>query len=246
MSVTLNTQLIEAAKDGDVNAVELALQAGADARADEDFALRWAAENGHKEVVALLLKYGSDVHADNDLALRWAAIDGHTDVVDLLLKAGADVHTDDDAALRYSAERGYLDVVDLLLKSGANIHAVNDYALRWASEHGQTSVVNTLIQHGADLTMLHKSQLNKNQITDILKQYAATAYRGYEAVMMLEDESCLDVLCHLHPNLKPEQSREELAMFEALGLDTVQMAEMWCAQRSHPHVTKEVSPCQTL
>jgi hypothetical protein len=84
--VNLEKQLIEAADKGHTETVALLLEKGADIRADDDGALRWAADGGHTETVALLLNRGADIHADKDHALRWAALNGHTETVALLLK----------------------------------------------------------------------------------------------------------------------------------------------------------------
>ena len=106
VKLSLDRQLIRAAKKGYLSLVKEVLDRGADIHAPQggDKALRLAAEHGHLEVVKLLLDRGADIHAQNDYALRWAARNGH------------------------------LDVVELLLDRGANIHAQNDYALNWLQQ----------------------------------------------------------------------------------------------------------------
>jgi ankyrin repeat protein len=80
---------------------------------DEDFAN--ASRNGYTEVVQLLLNAGADVRAGNDYAIRRASYYGHTEVVQLLLNAGADVHAKDDYTIRYASAYGHTEVVQLLL-----------------------------------------------------------------------------------------------------------------------------------
>jgi len=65
-------------------AMELALQHGADVHADNDYALRSASYNGRLPVVQFLVQHGADVHACNDSALHWASGNGHLAVVQFL------------------------------------------------------------------------------------------------------------------------------------------------------------------
>jgi hypothetical protein len=67
-----------------LEAMELALQHGANVHADNDYALRWASDKGHLPVVQFLVQHGANVHADNDYALRWASRNGHLPVVQFL------------------------------------------------------------------------------------------------------------------------------------------------------------------
>ena len=60
------------------------VQHGANIRAGEDWALRYASHNGHLEVVKHLVEQGADIHAYNDQALEWAAAEGRLDVVNYL------------------------------------------------------------------------------------------------------------------------------------------------------------------
>ena len=124
-------------------AIRLAIQAGADVHAADDYALRLASESGHLPVVELLVKAGANVHADNDSALRWASASGHLAVVQFLVASGANVHANNNLALFYASENGHLPIVEFLIKAGANA-ADNDYALRWASSHGHLPVVEVL------------------------------------------------------------------------------------------------------
>ncbi len=64
---SLNDKLIELAKSGHTDAVELCLKLGVDIHALEDHSLRWASHNGHTDTVRLLLDKG----ANKDKALAW-------------------------------------------------------------------------------------------------------------------------------------------------------------------------------
>jgi ankyrin repeat protein len=69
--------------------VKLLLDAGANVRAEVDWALRLASMRGHTETVKLLLDAGANVHARGDLALRWASTNGHTETMKVLEAAMA-------------------------------------------------------------------------------------------------------------------------------------------------------------
>lgn len=93
-----NAQLIQAAENGNLPAVQTALTEGADVNAkdtDGVTALWIAAQEGHTEVVKLLLEKGADVNVRVTInnvewtILRAAKRMRHTDIVQLLKKAGA-------------------------------------------------------------------------------------------------------------------------------------------------------------
>lgn len=92
--------LLDAARDGQVDSVLAILQDTADSRLmdqrDENgcTALHWAADRGQHEVIQILLDKGATIDAcDNDglTALQYAAIAEQLSSFKLLLKAGADV-----------------------------------------------------------------------------------------------------------------------------------------------------------
>ncbi len=66
-------------------------QHGANVRADDDYALRFASERGHLDVVQYLVEQGADIHADNDDAVRRASRNGHFHILSYLMDQGANV-----------------------------------------------------------------------------------------------------------------------------------------------------------
>ena len=86
--------LIDAAKNGDIEAVKQHLAAGADVNAktgDGTTPLHYAAAKGSKEIAELLIAKGADVNAkmDNgDTPLDQAITNHRTEVADLLRKHG--------------------------------------------------------------------------------------------------------------------------------------------------------------
>jgi ankyrin repeat protein len=91
----LNQQLIEAAKEGDLERVKALIAAGANVNAKKNYgetALMYTAMLGHTEITQLLIKKGADVNAktkDGETALSLAKEQGHDEIVKLLIDAGA-------------------------------------------------------------------------------------------------------------------------------------------------------------
>ena len=105
-SLTVEGQLFEAAKTGDVAALTTLLDAHPDKLRARNKPYEWtllhaAASEGQLAAVDLLLRRGLDVNArekgDNTYAMHWAAATGKVDVVRRLIDAGGDVvgHGDD-------------------------------------------------------------------------------------------------------------------------------------------------------
>lgn len=68
----LNVAFFHAARSGNMEVVELCLEAGVDIHFLSDVALRGAAEAGQTGMVAYLLRHGADAHAKGDEPLRLA------------------------------------------------------------------------------------------------------------------------------------------------------------------------------
>ena len=127
--MSLDSELLEAARKGDVRKVRELLDRGANVNARDEYGwtpLHLAAYRGYAEVARLLLDRGANVDARDDVGdtpLHWAAHDGHLDVVELLLEHGADVNArakDGATPLHAAAVNGRVDVVELLLEWGAD------------------------------------------------------------------------------------------------------------------------------
>ena len=108
-SLTIDGQLFDAARKGDVDKLKSLLDAHPDKlyarnRPYEHTLLHLAAQNGHLAAVDFLLKLGIDPNTrekgDNTYVMHWAAAAGHLDVVRRLADAGGDVVGEgDDHAL---------------------------------------------------------------------------------------------------------------------------------------------------
>ena len=130
--------LIEAARNGDTEAVERALREGVsvDARdATGQTALIAAAWGNHLEVACLLVAAGADVNLQDETqqsAYLIATSEGYLELLRLTLAAGADVRSLDSfdgTGLIRAAERGHAEVVAELLETEIAVDHVNRLGL---------------------------------------------------------------------------------------------------------------------
>jgi ankyrin repeat protein len=88
-----------------------------------------AAREGNDEAIKRLLKLGADINAKNDVntpALMWTAYNGDTKICAFLISNGADVNVGDGrnrTALMHAATSGQTETCAFLLEKGANINA---------------------------------------------------------------------------------------------------------------------------
>ena len=130
-SRALDTELYEAAQEGDYAGVRELVEAGANANAviDGDGSpLIGAARSGNILIAQYLLDHGADpnqpVPGDGSPLIVAAAL-GRLDQVALLIARGADANLavpGDENPLMGAAEGGHLEVVRFLVEHGANIH----------------------------------------------------------------------------------------------------------------------------
>ena len=127
----LNLRLLEAVGEGNVEAVDSAINKGAylESRAlDGATPLILAASKGHSVIASRLLEKGAQVNNRRNgyyrsTALMETAVNNDTIIAKLLLDAGADIHIRDtfgDPAINWGAYYGHVPYVALLLESGAN------------------------------------------------------------------------------------------------------------------------------
>jgi ankyrin repeat protein len=150
---TLDGQLFEAAKTGDVDTLAALLDQHPEKLYVRDqpykhTLLHVAAFAGHLPAVNLLLGRGLDVNVrekgDNTYAMHWAAAAGHLDVVQRLADAGGDVigHGDDHelevigwaTAWEGGDDDGHRAVAEFLVSRGARHHIFSAIAINSAKE----------------------------------------------------------------------------------------------------------------
>lgn len=170
-SRALDTELYEAANEGDYAGVRELVEAGANANAvisGDGSPLIGAARSGNILIAQYLLDHGADanqpVPGDGSPLIVAAAL-GRLDQVTLLVSRGADVNLavpGDENPLMGAAEGGHLEVVRFLVEKGADIHTriwaergfASDQgewrtALSQASKNRRTAVIQYLESLGA-------------------------------------------------------------------------------------------------
>ena len=159
------TDVADAAKRGDRDAVRAALARKADVNAaqiDGSTALHWAAERDDLDMADQLIRAGARVTArtrEGVTPLQLAATNGSATMIDRLLKAGADVNAPlsagGDTALMMAARTGKTDAIRVLVEAGGNVNAKETWggttALMWAVSEGHADAARLLIGAGADV-----------------------------------------------------------------------------------------------
>jgi uncharacterized protein len=182
--------LVDAARNGDVNAVRSLLKGGADpnqAAADGSTAVHWAVHTDSLPMLNVLLAAGArpDAVTRYRIApLTLAAQNGNAALVERLLAAGAHPDTTSEegqTALMTAARNGSIAVMRALLKRGAQIGAVESFrgqtALMFAAGEGNTDAVRLLLEFGAK-----RDQRSKGGYTPFL---FAVRNNRYETVRLL-------------------------------------------------------------
>lgn len=143
--------LLRAVAHRNVRGVERLLEAGADVHVRNDEPLITASTRGYYAIVDALVLHGADIDAQNGESLIAASELNHVSVVGILLTAGANF-TDGYAFVR-AAAMGHLRVIQMLLDAGVDVNVCDGGALIHACGRGHFQVVKTLMDAGADVTV---------------------------------------------------------------------------------------------
>ena len=162
--IAISGEIHRAAKNGDLAALETALNAGADVNESAGglTPLFYAASRGQVEAANLLIAHGADVNGMTLLGtpLMAAASSDRSGMVELLLAEGADANADKESqtALHVASEHGCLGCVKALVEAGANVNARHRIAgagkivivtpLHLAILNGHQDIADHLIAHG--------------------------------------------------------------------------------------------------
>lgn len=150
------TQLMTAARNGHLEAMETLLEAGADIdkrNSNNVSMLSDAMTSRRTEVAKLLIEKGCQAGsktAQGSYPLIWAAYHGHTKMVEALVarRVPLDVRTQSGhTALAKAASMGHLEIVRLLVEGGANLENADRRGrtpLTWAESAGHRDVVKFL------------------------------------------------------------------------------------------------------
>ena len=150
-----NTQLHEAADEGDIERVKSLISQGADVNGKDSYR-RTPAERAiggnHREVVELLVAKGAEIST-----LHLAAYMGNLAKAESTIENGADVNESTQSgttALLIAVSQGLKDIVELLIDSGADVNAKGPWSwtpLHSATESGQKDLAGLLIASGANV-----------------------------------------------------------------------------------------------
>ena len=174
--------LIDSARDGNLERIEKDLAKGADINGRDEFggtALFAATEQGNTELVYYLLTHGADPNItdnDNETPLLFAVLNNDIETVQCLLDFGVDPNIKDKTGktpLDYVQKNDYKEIVELLIKMGAVNSRMNE-ELRMAVMEGNMVKIRQLVEAGADVklvtpdknTLLHLAYIYHNKISN--------------------------------------------------------------------------------
>ena len=126
--------LKDAASNGDLNGVKLALEQGADIHEKDERGITpflWASLNGHQEIVKYLLANGAnlkDINNEGFNALMFAAWNNHIETAKSLIESGIDINYEKSVmgsmsnkltALKVAQNKGHYEMEEFLRSKGA-------------------------------------------------------------------------------------------------------------------------------
>jgi hypothetical protein len=158
------SEIIEAAKSGNVEKVKALLKENPELIDTEDSglgatALHWALLYGKKEVIKVLLAFDPDVNkaeAHGGTTMHWAAHFDDAENIRWLLDRGAEIdHVNQygRTPLLVAARRGNINVAKHLLDQGAKINAKvldGSTALHIAARNGHSEIIDLFLAQGLD------------------------------------------------------------------------------------------------
>lgn len=219
----------DAAMRGDVEAVRVLLQQGADAnesQGDGMTGLHWAGQRGVLEMAELLITAGANVHAGTRIGhytpLHIASRAGSAPVVQALLAAGSDVHAvttnSGVTPLHLAAESGGVGAIRALADYGGNVNAREgswgQTPLIFAAAHNRPEAIRTLLELGAD------ASLAERVVEDVARRAAvdiAAQHRLYDVLSQfrpdwLDNDQTADPWGPVDVGERPTPSQIEVAI----------------------------------
>ncbi|MGB7923796.1 MAG: ankyrin repeat domain-containing protein [Pyrinomonadaceae bacterium] len=153
-------ELLQAARDGNVRAINVLLMSGANPNSILDgwTALMIATIKGHCEIVRALLNKGADANLKNHdglTALRFAVAMADIEIMQVLLSKGAHVNTQDNdgwTPIMQAADENGVESVKVLLARGADLSLKSkngETALRLAEGKSYDVIAHLLKRAGA-------------------------------------------------------------------------------------------------
>jgi ankyrin repeat protein len=162
--------IIEAAKDGDLERLEILLKQGTPIETRGKFfatALVWAAFYGETEAVRFLLDRGADIDSSDmnqTTALTWAVENEHEDTAILLIERGASFHIVDQykGNTMHRASLRSPRIWEALLKAGVDLEEKDAHQgrtpLHVAAAFEDEDMIEWLLIKGVNINSLNKRQ----------------------------------------------------------------------------------------
>lgn len=159
--------LVQAVKNGDIEAVNSLLESGenADLKCPDGYpVLQWAAELGFEEILKLLLEKGADINAladDGMTTLHAAANGGQIRIGQILIdEYKQEINSLDNhhwPPLNYAIQGDFIDMARLLVERGAdpNLHYGEEgfTSLHFAVTAASPEMLKTLLENGGDVNI---------------------------------------------------------------------------------------------
>jgi ankyrin repeat protein len=170
MEEELQSVLVQASFEGNLEKVKELVCQGADIHRIDDEPLRKASSRGHLEVVRYLLEHGADPHAKGNESLQEACEGGYLEIMKLLVEYGADPHANNEYVLWWASWNGYFEIVKFLVEEGkADIHCRKSVAFYWAVYFGHLEIVKYLLKSGANPQSRKIDFIDKEGSIDVSK-----------------------------------------------------------------------------
>jgi len=207
------TCIIDAARAGHLNMVELLLAKGANVNTEmphiRDTALHKASRLGYAQIVEVLLANGAQVNKVNNIsetALHMASLMGRTSAVRVLLSHGANVNGAWTIGIDYPHGQNPFNTVNPVFahaRSG-QMFLPTRAPLVMASMQGHLGVVKVLLEHGADVRIQENSALHyatgnrHREVAEALKAHM-NANEGAQSDACSENRPCQYVALSIVP-----------------------------------------------
>ena len=188
----INTDLLKAAKNGDMEKVQLCLQQGADINITNENGwspLFHAVHYNQKEVVRFLLENGADTNLEDHLGRKPFQLVEDAEMAKLMLKHGVDVNVQsrDGRTLLHDAAAGYDQdtiLAEVLIEQGANVNLKD--------EEGETPLFKALLggKEIAKIKLLLANGADIDAQDNYYKTplYKAVYYQHHKAVKLLLEQ----------------------------------------------------------
>ena len=145
--------IFEAAKDGNLAAIEFFIGNGVDINAFDNIGntpLVVAAFYGHMETVQWLFMQEGVMQEDKNIVTRFVVEQGHMETVKWLFTQVLGSASYKFHAVKFAVDLGRTDIIKCISTQGMGSY-YRDEALRYAADSGNIEIVQWLVEYGADI-----------------------------------------------------------------------------------------------